>query len=408
MRTMRTSTETKGLGNRVRRLRLALGMSQEELAAPHYTAAYISHIENDKRMPSDEVVAHLADKLGVSEQQLVTGREPDADVQLRIAVDRAVAQVHTGDLAEAEETLLALRKKAHRDGLGDVEAIAIEGVGLVEKRKGNWVEARALFEEAEGLLANEPPEARTSLITSRAWSWFMTGEIREAIHILETHLIELNVGDAADPNALLQTYSYLIGPYFEAGLKERATDAADKAARLEVRVQDPEAVACMNINRAQILIEQGHRAQAMRALARARDLFQQLGWRDSAAKAAVAQATAAVDAGDLQSAAIKAETALVELQDSPSALDKARVLNLLANRPPEQRARGRARAARRSRKAARETAIDGASVAVARGRSVSSRPEAGRGGRAFAEGRVEDVPEHRGTRPGRDHGRLPR
>jgi tetratricopeptide (TPR) repeat protein len=86
----------------------------------------------------------------------------------------------------------------------------------------------------------------------------------------------------------------------------------------------------MNINRAQILLDQGHRDEAMRCLARAEDLFMQIGWRDSAAKAAIAQATAAVETGDLDGGERRAMAALAELEHSPSKLDKARVLNLLA------------------------------------------------------------------------------
>jgi tetratricopeptide (TPR) repeat protein len=219
--------------------------------------------------------------------------------------------------------------RARKQRFRRAEAAALEGLGLVAKRRADWLAARAAFVQAEELLAAEPPEAKTSAVTQRAWTHFMTNELSHAIHVLETHLVELGEKGAPDPTALLQVYSYLIAPYFEAGFRERATEAAQRAHELEPKVHDPEHLACLNINRAQVLLEQGHRTDAMRALARAEDLYRQLGWRDSAAKAAIALATAALENGDLEAAELGARQALAELQESPSRLDEVRILNLL-------------------------------------------------------------------------------
>ncbi|MDP9069260.1 MAG: helix-turn-helix transcriptional regulator [Actinomycetota bacterium] len=321
--------DPEAVGERIKQLRLGRGLSQEALAVPRYTAAYISHLEKGKRTASEEALEHIARRLDVPTDQLITGRDPKRDLQLQLDVDRALAQSHSGEIAPLAEELDRLRKRARRQRLPRLEAAAHEGLGLLAKRTADWTQAREHFVAAEELLADEPPEVRTSVVTGRAWTYFMMNDLAASIRLLELHLIELCKGDAPDPSALLQTYSYLIGPCFEAGLKKRAAEAADEAARLETRVQDPEHVACMNINRAQILLEQGRRDEAIRALGRAEELFKQIGWRDSAAKAAVAQATAAVEEDDLEAAEARAKHALSELEVSPSALDKARVLNLL-------------------------------------------------------------------------------
>ena len=327
---MQTTLSAKAIGARIRTLRRRLGMSQAELGGPTYSHAYISHLERGARRPTREVLEHIAQRLDVDLEQLETGRDPDLDLKLQLEIDKAIARLHSGELVDAQTQLESAQRKARKARLIRAEAAAEEGLGVVAKRRGDWLQARERFVVAEDLLADEPPEARTSLVTGRAWTYFMVGEISHAVHILETHLVELRAQGPEDPKALLQTYSYLIGPYFEAGLKEKAALAAEQAHRLESRVNDPEHVACMNINRAQILLEDDQREEALKCLIRAEDLFKQIGWRDSAVKAAVARATAAVEADDLGAAERFARTTLDELEDSPSVLDRLRLLNLLA------------------------------------------------------------------------------
>lgn len=326
----RIATDPEAIGERIKQLRLERGLSQEALAAPSYTAAYISHLEKGKRIASEAAIAHLADKLAVTVDHLTTGRDPNRRVQLQLEVDRALARLHSGEVEEARQVFDKLRKTARREGFESVQAAAEEGLGLVEKKNRKWEQAIARFETAEEILAGEAPEARTSALAERAGCLFMLNDIPRSIHVLETHRVELESAGSPDPAALLQVYSFLIPSYFEAGLRDKAADIAEEAHRLETRVQDPEHVACLNINRAQILIEQGRRDEAMQALARAEELFRMIGWRGSAAKAAVARATAAVEAGDLDDGEAKASEALAELEGSANVLDQSRTLNLLA------------------------------------------------------------------------------
>jgi tetratricopeptide (TPR) repeat protein len=305
-------------------------MSQQDLAAGNYSAAYISHLEKGRRSPSPDALDHIAQRLGVAADYLLTGRDPDLDLRLQLAVDRAIARIHAGELQAAHDELQDIHRRAAKQHFLRAASGADHGLGLIAQRQGRWEDALDHFQRAEALLGAEPPEARTPLVTARGRCLFAMNAISHAIHVLETHLVELSEAGSPDPTALLQVYSALIGPYFEAGFKERAASVAQDAHGLEARVQDPEHLACLNINRAQILLEDGHRDAAMRSLARAEDLFKQIGWRDAAAKAAVAQATAAVETGDLTVGQRQALAALAELEHTPSTLDKARTLNLLA------------------------------------------------------------------------------
>ena len=66
---------TKGVGERVRSLRIALGFSQRDLEGPGVTYAYISRIEAGQRRPSEKALRSLAEKLGTTAHYLETGGE---------------------------------------------------------------------------------------------------------------------------------------------------------------------------------------------------------------------------------------------------------------------------------------------------------------------------------------------
>jgi transcriptional regulator with XRE-family HTH domain len=63
----------ESIGKRLHRLRIERGLSQRDLSAPGVSYAYISRIEAGARTPSVKALRSLAQKLGVSVEQLETG-----------------------------------------------------------------------------------------------------------------------------------------------------------------------------------------------------------------------------------------------------------------------------------------------------------------------------------------------
>jgi len=64
------------LGQRIKQRRLALGLTQQELAEVlGFTPQHISAIEQDQRVPSLASLVKLAEHLGVTVDYLATGKE---------------------------------------------------------------------------------------------------------------------------------------------------------------------------------------------------------------------------------------------------------------------------------------------------------------------------------------------
>ncbi len=69
------------IGERIRKRRGELGLSQRQLACKGASYAYISRIEANQRRPSIRALRELASRLGVSVHWLETGR-PDPAYEL--------------------------------------------------------------------------------------------------------------------------------------------------------------------------------------------------------------------------------------------------------------------------------------------------------------------------------------
>lgn len=324
------TTDWVQMGKRIRALRLERGLSQEELAEPNYAGAYMSLLESGKRRPSRDVLEHVSARLGVTVEQLISGRDPNADLALEVEIEQATALMYSGKVDEAERRLAGCVAQAKEAGHDRALLRAREAHAQALYRLGDVDASIAEFSSAEEL-AIALDSATTPAIVGKARCLFQRGEVRDAIHALESHLIDLRASRAPNPTALVETYAALIPGYLESGLADRAKDAVQRGSALASQVDDPEALACLYVNRAAVHLERGDRREALASLALARDLYQRLGWHAQTVKITVAKAMVHADKGELK----KAERLLSEVLELPDEVltvtDRARALTQLAH-----------------------------------------------------------------------------
>src|ERR671919_1512152 len=104
------STRTKPgfrstLGDRVRQLRVAKGLTQTELAGERFSKEYVSQIERGKTRPTPQTLEWIAERLGVDTSYLETGQTWDEYAEVEAAVMRAEAAVEGQRFDEALEAL---------------------------------------------------------------------------------------------------------------------------------------------------------------------------------------------------------------------------------------------------------------------------------------------------------------
>ncbi|MDP9223063.1 MAG: helix-turn-helix domain-containing protein, partial [Actinomycetota bacterium] len=233
------------LGSRLRRHRIARGLTQQELADPYYTHAYISTIEAGRRQPSRQALAHFASKLEVDFEELETGRPADLEAQLALDLQEARIALSSGRHAEAVKSFEHIARRSRRYGLVQLHAKAEQGNALVAERQGDLDEAIALNDRALELLVSEPPSTRAEATAAKARCLHGLGDVRYAVHILESLIAEMERAKTAEPTALVRLSASLVLPYFDLGLYAKAAEVAERAIGLAVRVTDPATVAMM-------------------------------------------------------------------------------------------------------------------------------------------------------------------
>ncbi|HYO61528.1 MAG TPA: helix-turn-helix domain-containing protein [Actinomycetota bacterium] len=299
------------VGQRLRKLRLQSGLTQKELADPRYTHAYVSTIEAGRRMPSATALEHFANKLSVDVEELRTGRPPDLEAKLRLRLQGARRDISAGDLDDVAKVLTQVLRDAKRYKMGHLEAKAVEYQALVEERRGNMQAAFELYQDVEKILIEAPAPMLADCIAGQARCLIGIGDIRYAIHLVESLIERMDREGFQDPNAMVRLYAPLVWAYAQLGVQSKASEYAGRALELLPKVTDPFNLAVMQVNLAEAYLTEGRIKEADAALLRAEDLFENLDLRaESAAVHMNRGYSLARGGGDLKTARRELETAL--------------------------------------------------------------------------------------------------
>lgn len=106
------------LGERIRQLRVAHGMSQTALGDGRYSGSYISHIESGRRRPGSEVLGFIAARLGLAVAELDPDDPESADadvVALLAGVRRSLAAKQWDAAVRSARQASLLAAELHRD-----------------------------------------------------------------------------------------------------------------------------------------------------------------------------------------------------------------------------------------------------------------------------------------------------
>jgi tetratricopeptide (TPR) repeat protein len=174
------------VGMRLKKARLADGLSQRSLAFPGCTAAYISRIEAGERVPSLQLIHEFARRLRVSPQYLATGVETD-DIQ-----DDLVEAEVALRLGEVEVAVRMFSERLEEDP-GDPRALA--GLGRVAFREANLVRTIELLEQA---LDRNHGRCLVDVgaVETLARAYALSGALAEAVALLNRAIGEADTANA--------------------------------------------------------------------------------------------------------------------------------------------------------------------------------------------------------------------
>jgi tetratricopeptide (TPR) repeat protein len=153
--TLHGITRTRGagrsgetLGERVRRLRSAAGLTQAALAGERFSKEYVSQIERGKTRPTQETIAWLAARLGVDAGFLVDGVPGDTRARAEAALARGEALNEAGQFEEALASFDDVRTAIALAPVHDLELRSICGEWNALIRLGRVEEAARRLQRA--------------------------------------------------------------------------------------------------------------------------------------------------------------------------------------------------------------------------------------------------------------------
>src|SRR5919197_3756898 len=227
--------ETPGeetIGERIRRLRLAQGLSQRELSGPGVSYAYVSRSEGNQRKPSLKAIRLLARKLDVDPGYIETGDPVSEAAKRQLRLSDAELELRLGQSEErAEAELEALMREKANDITGVAARAAL---GLLASRRADHPRAIRLL---KGATASRyiTPAARGDVYEALAAAYAANGTPNRAIRLLR-QCIEA-VADKEEAVSQLVRYKSLLAEHLTlAGARDEArvvvSDAADTASRV--------------------------------------------------------------------------------------------------------------------------------------------------------------------------------
>jgi len=275
------------LGTRVRELRKAAGMTQDELAAGRFTKQYVSQIERGEVIPSEELLDWLAERLAVERVLLETGvGTPELEqIQVSLAEGQALLDAHRYE--EALAVFGPLRRslppgtprQAQRDAMRG-ETWALIRLGRITEAAEVLVEERREAEGARGGLDEQAEIAHLTAICCYSLSEIPAAhaEFAKALDLLDA---------APEPNDRLRLdiHQWRSRCYRRQRDWEAAREDVERALELSASIDDVRRRADVHLQASLIAETQGRWVLARRHAEISRDACEEVGDTAAAARA---------------------------------------------------------------------------------------------------------------------------
>ena len=266
------------LGERLRQLRAAAGLTQSDLAGNRFSKEYVSQIERGKTRPTSETIEWLAARLGVDAGFLVAGVASDERGRLEGALARAEALYEASEDADAAQEFAQLVPAARATGIPELQVRALVGTGLAQMRISDHRAALALFNEAR-----EITEAGSFSDVERADVLLRLGACRYQLNSIQSALGLLNEALALAERSGLpcdalkaDLLSWRSRCWRRQRDYEAARDDVERALELARGVDDLRTIGAAYFQASLVADREGHWVLARTYAERAREAYAQL------------------------------------------------------------------------------------------------------------------------------------
>jgi transcriptional regulator with XRE-family HTH domain len=274
----RASSDSSEVGQRLRSLRVAAGLTQSQLAGGRFSKEYVSQIERGKTRPGVETLEWLAEQLGVEPAYLIGGVSAEERGRVEAALSRAEALSEQGEHIDAAQAFAAGRQAVAETGAADLELRSLLGETWALAQSGSVQEALRLLEQARDLA-----ESPSCSHVDRAAVLFRFGVCRYHLSSIATAVSLLSAAlELADRSGLpcdqlrCQILDWRSRCYRRQRDWQAAKEDVERALELAESLQDRRASAQAYFQASLVAEREGHWLLARTYAERARGYYEEL------------------------------------------------------------------------------------------------------------------------------------
>jgi tetratricopeptide (TPR) repeat protein/DNA-binding XRE family transcriptional regulator len=275
-----------GLGERLRSLRVNLGMTQTDLAGERFSKEYVSQIERGKTRPTQETIEWLAQRLGVDPGFLVSGVSADDRGRIETSLARAEALNENHEYVDA----LSEYRKIGPTVLGipslELQVRHLKGEAWALMRSGEVKQALELLHRAKELV--EDPIFSD---VDRADVLYRIGACRVELSSIETAIALFNEALALAERSELpcdrlrgEIFGWRSRCYRRQRDFEAAREDLERALELAEALEDPRALARVYFHASIVAERQGKWVLARSYAEQAKAQFEEIADRATVGK----------------------------------------------------------------------------------------------------------------------------
>jgi len=320
------------LGERLRALRIAAGLTQTDLAGGRFSKEYISQIERGKTRPTETTVAWLAAQLKVDPSFLSVGVTTEERTKAEALLTRGEALSEGHQYLEAIDAFRSARSSVEGTGAPALEMRLLSGEAWALQQHGEIRDALGLLERARALT-----ESSEFSDVDRADVLFRIGVCRYKLSSIGTAVAlfdeALNLAERSGlPCDLLR--ADILGWRSRCHRRQRdyvaAHEDVERALELAQDLGDRRAIANTYFQASLIAQRQGHWVLSRNYAQRAKELYQELNDEQNVGRLLLALGGLTLLLGDEDQAVehLKASFGRALEMDSPA--DAAQALGGLA------------------------------------------------------------------------------
>jgi tetratricopeptide (TPR) repeat protein len=276
--TRRSPQSGNRLGERLRQLRVAAGMTQTDLAGERFSKEYLSQIERGKTRPTVETIEWLAQKLGVDPGFLERGVSADERRRVETLLARAEALTEAHDYERAIDAFENCKTAVLATALPELEVRHLTGEAWARMERSDVKTAMELLHKARTLV--EAPEFSD---VDRADVLFRLGVCRVQLSSIATAVALLNEALALAERSELPCdllRADILGWRSRCYRRQRDLEAAredvERALELAQALDDPRKTADVYFQASLVSERMGHWVQARNYAERAKVHYEQL------------------------------------------------------------------------------------------------------------------------------------